>query len=450
MLQQAAQGGQSFQQGGQSFQGKGKKGGGGAPAMMQNLMPRRGAEGGVQKKFAMEGPGGGPKAMGSVGGATAEVRFDSPADAQKALQLNGSSMGGCVITVEYDETSKDGSKVIVKNVPKEAEWQELKDHFAQCGAVAFANVKGGGKGNKGPAVGSIRYATAEEAAGALAMFNGAIMGDSTLEVKLHPGSSDQSKLQIFGLPPSCEWQELKDFFGQAGTVAFSEVIRSSGNGKQVGEVRFEDPACAQQAQLLLNGSSIGGAEIAVKVDLTSKDGTKIIVTGIPLGIEWQELKDHFGAVGTVAFCNVKSINAMGKGKGGGKGMNMMGGNMMGGAGNNLEAMLLQALAGQAGGQITNNMKGGGFAGGPTTATVRYDNPLHCHFAIQLLNGTEINGGAIQVEFDNTSQDGSKLCIGGLIPGTQWQEVKDHFAAVGPVAFCQVGPGKGKGKGKGAF
>merc|ERR1711862_105161 len=36
-----------------------------------------------------------------------------------------------------------------------------------------------------------------------------------------------------------------------------------------------------------------------------------------------------------------------------------------------------------------------------------------------------------------SQDGTKLMVKGFTPGTQWQELKDHFGQVGPVAFAAV-------------
>jgi len=82
----------------------------------------------------------------------------------------------------------------------------------------------------------------------------------------------------------------------------------------IGEVRYDNPEHAQHAMSLLNGSTVGGAVIEVKQDMTSKDGTKLLVTGLPVGLDWQELKDHFGCVGTVAFCDVKQVGAKGKGK----------------------------------------------------------------------------------------------------------------------------------------
>merc|ERR1719217_46610 len=64
---------------------------------------------------------------------------------------------------------KPGCKVKVTNVPDGAEWQELKDHFAQCGTVEFTNVRGKN--------GEVRFSTPNMAKKAVNMMNGsALMG----------------------------------------------------------------------------------------------------------------------------------------------------------------------------------------------------------------------------------------------------------------------------------
>merc|ERR1719188_1541472 len=82
--------------------------------------------------------------MGAMGGC-AEVRFDIPSSTMTAIQaLNGSFVMGQQITVQADMTSKDGTKIIVSGLAPGVSWQELKDHFAQAGTVAFAGMKSGG------------------------------------------------------------------------------------------------------------------------------------------------------------------------------------------------------------------------------------------------------------------------------------------------------------------
>jgi len=364
-------------------------------------------------------------------GQIAEVRFDSPADAEKALELDGSVLAGAVISVTLDTSSKDSSKIIVNGVPRAAEWQEVKDFFGQCGQVAFANVK-----SDTPAIGTVRYQTFEEASNAVLMLDGQQMEGSTLEVKLRVGST---KVQVFGLPPGTEWQELKDFFGQAGKVIHADVLSSPVNTsvRLVGEVRYDDPSHAQQAVIELNGSTLGGGEITVIQDTKSQDGSKLIVQGIPAGIEWQELKDHFASLGQVAFADVKGAGK-GKHKGVGKFMAMMNPMMMMG----MSPMMMGGFGGLPGGCASASPMGKGLIG-----KIRYDNPLHAQMAVGMLNNSPLNGSAISVKFDMSSQDGTKLIIEGIPPGSEWQELKDHFGQMGVVAFAEVkGASKGKGKG----
>lgn len=407
---------------------------------------------------------------------TAKVRFDSPADAQKALKLDGKLLAGAPISITLDTSSKDSSKIIVSGVSRAAEWQEVKDFFGQCGQVAFADVKSGT-----PVVGTVRYQTFEEASQAVLEFDGKEMDGCTLEVKLRVGST---KVQVLGLPAGTEWQELKDFFKQAGEVVHADVVSNSivnPSAKLVGEVRYDDPSDAQQALIDLNGSTLGGSEIIVTQDMTSQDGSKLIVKGIPPGVEWQELKDHFASLGQVAFADVKGA---GKGKqksvgnfmammnpmmmmgmnpmmmggfGGGCGMNGGFGGISGGFGGGCAGKGGFGGGGMKGGR---GKKGGGGvsrAGGGEVGKIRYDNPLHAQLAVGMLNNSMFNGTAISVRFDETSQDGTKLIVEGIPPGSEWQELKDHFASMGTVAFADVkggakgngkgGAGKGKGNGK---
>jgi len=159
------------------------------------------------------------------------------------------------------------------------------------------------------------------------------MGGHTIEVKMHSGTKDQTKIQIFGMPPGTEWQEVKDHFGQIGQVAFSEAYDPS--VALTGYIRYDDPAHAQLAVNMLNGTMLGGAPISIELDYASRDMSKLIIQGIPAGIEWQELKDHFKSIGSVAYSDVLAGKGSGKGKTGKKG----------GMGTNLNPEMMQVLSG---------------------------------------------------------------------------------------------------------
>lgn len=92
--------------------------------------------------------------------------------------------------------------------------------------------------------------------------------------------------------------------GKASAICGCGSGRSSG-ASQVGEIRYDDALHAQAAIQSLNGSTIQGSTINVAYDQSSMDGTKLIITGVPPGVQWQELKDHFKGVGTVAYAGFK-------------------------------------------------------------------------------------------------------------------------------------------------
>jgi len=255
-------------------------------------------------------PAGGPPQM-------AYVRYEDAGSAQSAAeQLNGSSMNGTMIEVVQDPRSSDGRKCIVNNIPSEAAWQEIKDHFNTAGRVQFADIINN-SGIGGTVSGTVRYNTTEEALLAIQSYNGTDMNGNIIEVQMHGGTKDQTKIQITGMPPGTEWQEVKDHFGQIGTIAFAEAYSS--DNKLKGEIRYDDPSHAQIAMATLNGSLLQGSPISIEFDMGSRDNSRLIVHGIPAGCEWQELKDHFKTIGTVAFSDIKGAKGKGKGgKGGGK------------------------------------------------------------------------------------------------------------------------------------
>merc|ERR1719287_474262 len=134
----------------------------------------------------------------------------------------------------------------------------------------------------------------------MASLQGSMMEDSVISIQMDPKSKDQTKLIVTGVPAGSGWQELKDHFAQAGMVVAYAGVKG-GNETYVGEVRYDNPLHAQQALQQLNGSALGGSQIFVQASPGSQDGTKLLVRGLTAATQWQELKDHFGVIGTVAF-----------------------------------------------------------------------------------------------------------------------------------------------------
>eukprot|EP00928_Gymnodinium_smaydae_P026552 TRINITY_DN20817_c0_g1_i1.p1 TRINITY_DN20817_c0_g1~~TRINITY_DN20817_c0_g1_i1.p1 ORF type:complete len:357 (+),score=97.80 TRINITY_DN20817_c0_g1_i1:70-1140(+) len=244
-----------------------------------------------------------PSARGDPSGNSAEVRFESSRSARNALNtMQGSLLQGSPLKLEMDPNSKDQTRLLVSGIPTDIEWQEVKDHFAQVGNLAFVQIHGHERrGPKG--VGEVRYESAEGAQMAMQALDGSVMMGNQISVQLDKSSKDGSKLIVTRLPAGIGWQDLKDHFKQVGGDLAYVGINKDG-GPRWGEVRYEDPSHAQIALQALQGSSLGGYNIQIEFAPGSQDGTKLHVTKIGPGVEWQELKDHFGQIGTVAFSQV--------------------------------------------------------------------------------------------------------------------------------------------------
>lgn len=72
---------------------------------------------------------------------SAEVRFNNPAHAMTAVSAAGLVLHGRVLQLHLDQTSKDGSKVVVRGLAPGTHWIELKTLFSQIGPVAFVQIK---------------------------------------------------------------------------------------------------------------------------------------------------------------------------------------------------------------------------------------------------------------------------------------------------------------------
>mmetsp|Transcript_73982 Transcript_73982/g.239171 ORF Transcript_73982/g.239171 Transcript_73982/m.239171 type:complete len:286 (+) Transcript_73982:83-940(+) len=187
---------------------------------------------------------------------------------------------------------------------------------------------------------------------------------------LSNGADDDSRMvYVANLPFSAEWQELKDFFSQAGTVEYARILSTDGNtvstkgrSRGIGYVRFSTADEAENAVSLLNGAEMDGRTLNVDVwtssprsqdtprvgirshvgkgGWTPKGGERravapaprprapggkgagagrgmisgdddelmVYVSNLPFTAEWQELKDLFSQIGTVEYARVLSTD----------------------------------------------------------------------------------------------------------------------------------------------
>eukprot|EP00933_Yihiella_yeosuensis_P081193 TRINITY_DN94754_c0_g1_i1.p1 TRINITY_DN94754_c0_g1~~TRINITY_DN94754_c0_g1_i1.p1 ORF type:complete len:566 (+),score=132.85 TRINITY_DN94754_c0_g1_i1:66-1700(+) len=269
--------------------------------------------------------------------------------------------------------------------------------------------------------GEVRFESPQSAMNAKQTLDGSLLGGQSIKVMLDANSQDGTKILVFDLPPTVEWQELKDHFSQCGTVAFANTgnqrAKGAGKGYQpaplppgsppVGEVRFTNPEDASAAIVQFNGSEFLGKIISVQADQSSTDGSKLLIYDLPDEAQWQELKDHFGSVGRVAYAGIRGGSG---GKGGGKGKG--------------PSPVLTEL------QNSDPSKACG--------EVRYAEAIHAQQAVMMLHGSFFGGNAISVVQD-IDRDGTKVYVGGVAPGSKWQDLKDHFGAIGKVEFVDIKP-----------
>lgn len=332
-----------------------------------------------------------------------EVRFSTSEEAQQALHsFNGQLFKGAALTLKPDLSSWHGTKLLVFNVPVGTDWTELKEHFEPAGQIQFCGidcaVKGKGKNHAKGFQQPQDTAWPPYAGAAPASWSGC------------------------GAQSAGQWGQVNQATG------LPEAPDGGGDAPMVGEVRFESAQIAEQAIALLNGSHLGPQAITVVQDGGCRDGSRVLVFGVPAGTSRHLLKEHFEQVGVVAFCGWKGKGAKGLGKDhGGKGQQPFDAGPQPGpayqcAGGMAEATMQQpSLVGE----------------------VRYLGPAEAAEAISLFNGSQFGDAVITVIQDGGCKDGSRVLVFNLPQDTPRQALQEYFEQAGAVAFCGW---KGKGKG----
>lgn len=77
-----------------------------------------------------------------------------------------------------------------------------------------------------------------------------------------------------------------------------------------GEVRFATADAVEHA-LQLSGKTIDGHRISVDLDHRSKDQTKVLISGLPAGLDWHRLSSGSGSWGLCASLRALLLNELG-------------------------------------------------------------------------------------------------------------------------------------------
>eukprot|EP00927_Polykrikos_kofoidii_P076068 TRINITY_DN7279_c0_g1_i1.p1 TRINITY_DN7279_c0_g1~~TRINITY_DN7279_c0_g1_i1.p1 ORF type:complete len:859 (+),score=135.60 TRINITY_DN7279_c0_g1_i1:328-2577(+) len=395
-----------------------------------------------------------------------EVRFHNRDDAAMATSvLHGQPFKGTSLTVKPDLSSKEQTKVLVFNIPIGTDWTELKEHFSAVGQVAFVGIdcklKGKGKGcaqaaesGKGFSQAITPVQALPAGGGCVANFGcgfGAYGGGCGCGGGCGGcGSGGFCAGGCFGaggccggcggcFPAGCggcgcgfgacgaqycamspdagliaasqmDLAEQMGVVGVGGAKGSGKSVRASGDPREEGEVRFHTPELAQRAAQVLDKSLLMGQPINVSMDPHSLDGTKVVITNMPAGCHWSDVREHFSQIGPIHYANIGRTVDHGHGKG----------------------------------------FGSAKPGNLNVGEVRFGTSEEAKMACQVFHGQIFKGQALSVKPDLTCKEETRLLVFNIPIGTDWTELRAFFSSAGEIAFCGIDcktSGKGKG-GKG--
>jgi RNA recognition motif-containing protein len=261
----------------------------------------------------------------------------------------------------------------VGNLSWRISWQDLKDTMREAGDVLHADIMQDHMG-RSRGCGIVVFSSPEEASFAIQRFHDfeldgrkMLVREDREEGKVHTprvvnqapaggassmaaayAGSPGTNVYVGNLPWKVDVQELSDFMQSAGgEVKHAEIMRDGiGRSKGCGIVRFATAEQARQAIDSLNEQEMEGRYIIVREDREEakfRNSVTVSATGLPAGITWQKVKDHFRSCGDVLHVDT-----------------------------------------EADGEFTN-------------AFVRFSNEPDADAAVSTMNGTEFEGNIISVE-----------------------------------------------------
>jgi hypothetical protein len=130
----------------------------------------------------------------------------------------------------------------------------------------------------------------------------------------------RSNLFICGLPATVTDSDLIDIFGKFGPIESAKVMLDihTGRSRGIAFVKFKDIEHAENAVDTLNGSSLNGHLITVRVAnsraayLPGNPTNKTFVRNVPLAVSRATLLEYFSQFGEVTDLSVKSDTAQGR------------------------------------------------------------------------------------------------------------------------------------------
>lgn len=190
----------------------------------------------------------------------------------RSSRLNGSSPYGAPNLPLHKFA---GRRVYVNNLSWNTSWHGLKDHFKGAGNVIRADVMEDHETGRSKGCGLVEFATKEEAARAIDMFNDTELDDRQIQVREDRETTGLDEPEVTGrrmyvqnLSWNVNWRILKTHFSQAGTVLRADVLEDTktGRSKGCGVVEMSSREEAEAATAMLNASELDGRKIYIRED----------------------------------------------------------------------------------------------------------------------------------------------------------------------------------------
>uniref|UniRef100_A0AAX7T4P1 RRM domain-containing protein n=1 Tax=Astatotilapia calliptera TaxID=8154 RepID=A0AAX7T4P1_ASTCA len=257
------------------------------------------------------------------------------------------------------EAGRLGNTVFVANLDFKVGWKKLKEVFSMAGVVKRADVKED-KDGKSRGMGTVTFEQPLEAVQAISMFNGQMLFDRQMHVKMDEKSLPVEDFRQVEKAPQLPREFAVKLFVCTSVCVCVCVCACSGGG--MGNMSM-DRMGSSFDRLGMSGMDMnrgfggygGGGPGHMGGGMSdrgsgSKGGCQIFVRNLSYDLTWQKLKDKFSHCGQVMFAEIKMENGKSKGCG----------------------------------------------------TVRFDSPESAEKACRMMNGTKINGREVDVRIDRNA------------------------------------------------
>ncbi|CAM9886146.1 unnamed protein product [Chrysoparadoxa australica] len=226
-------------------------------------------------------------------------------------------------------------KLYIGNLGFDTSSADLKSAFEAYGEVTECQVIVNRQTGESRGFGFVSFSSQEAADSAIASMNGAEMDGRTLRVDFsRPGGarasseeSDACKVYIGNLGWDTTTDDLRDAFGQYGTLNDIIVItdRENGQSRGFGFATYSSPQEAETAIAEMNGRELDGRSLNVNISQprtqrrdsfeVDANDTKLYVGNLGWDTTTDDLRNAFSSYGNLVDCVVISDRETGQSRG---------------------------------------------------------------------------------------------------------------------------------------